>query len=69
MRREVKKPVRKVEVKGRMDLANFTLSSVGDKLRAAIASGEFSGFRRLNMRGEQWTPGIGIPRGPRRWAS
>ena len=69
MRREVKKPVRKVEVKGRMDLANFTLSSVGDKLRAAIASGEFSGFRRLNMRGEQWTPGIGILRGPRRWAS
>jgi hypothetical protein len=59
---EVKRPIKKVEVKGRMDLKNFVLSSSGDKLNKAMQLGEFSGFRRLNTRGEQWKPGIGIPR-------
>lgn len=62
IKREVKRPIAKQEVKGRMDLENFDLSSSGDKLRAAIKAGVFTGFRRLNARGEQWRPGIGIPR-------
>jgi len=62
IKREVRRPIAKVEVKGRMDLENFDLSSDGKKLRAAIAAGQFTGFRRLNARGEQWRPGIGIPR-------
>jgi hypothetical protein len=47
-----------------MDIENFTLSSTGDKLREAIEAGEFTGFRRLNARGEQWKPGTGIPPTP-----
>ncbi len=63
-KRKVKKPIAKREVKGRMDLENFTLSSNGEKLRAAIEAGEFTGFKRLNARGEQWKPGTGIPPAP-----
>lgn len=68
IKREVRKPIAKLEVKGRAhaqrggDLENFDLSGDGDKLRAAIKAGVFTGFRRLNARGEQWRPGIGIPR-------
>ncbi|MGZ3299320.1 MAG: hypothetical protein ACXWPK_00215 [Isosphaeraceae bacterium] len=62
LRREVKKPIAKREVKGRMDIENFDISSDGEKLKAAIKAGVFTGFRRLNARGEQWRPGIGIPR-------
>lgn len=64
-KREVKKPIPKREVKGRLDLNNFTLSSNGETLRAAIEAGEFTGFRRFNARGEQWKPGTGIPAAPR----
>ena len=60
-KREVKKPIPKREVKGRMDLENFDISSSGEKLKKAIEAGEFTGFRRLNARGEQWKPGMGIP--------
>src|SRR5271166_274907 len=59
-KREIKKPIAKIEVKGRLDIENFTLSSNGEKLRAAAEAGEFTGFRRLNARAEQWKP----PRGP-----
>ena len=62
IKREVRRPIAKVEVKGRMDLENFDLSSDGGKLKSAIAAGQFTGFRRLNARGEQWRTGIGIPR-------
>ncbi len=68
-KREVKKPIPKREIKGRMDLENFDISSSGEKLKKAIEAGEFTGFRRLNFRGEQWKPGTGIPpapAGPRR---
>ena len=58
---EFLKPIFKVPL-GRMDIANFDISSNGEKLKAAIAAGQFTGFRRLNARGEQWRPGIGIPR-------
>jgi hypothetical protein len=63
-KREVKRPIEKREVKGRLDIENFTLSSTGEKLREAIEAGEFTGFRRLNARGEQWRPGTGIPPAP-----
>ncbi len=66
VKREVKKPIAKKEVKGRLDIENFTLSTDGEKLRAAIEAGEFTGFRRLNARGEQWKPGTGIPPAPPR---
>ncbi len=62
LKREVRRPIAKQEVRGRIDIENFDLSSSGDKLRAAVAAGVFTGFRRLNARGEQWRPGIGIPR-------
>ncbi len=63
-KREVKKPIPKREVKGRMDLENFDISSSGEKLKQAIEAGQFSGFRRLNARGEQWKPGTRIPPAP-----
>ena len=57
-------PIPKRMVRGRMDMENFTISSTGEKLRAAIEAGQFTGFRRLNARGEQWKPGTGIPPAP-----
>ena len=62
VKRQVRRPIARVEVKGRMDIENFDLSGSDVKLKAAIKAGEFTGFRRLNARGEQWRPGIGIPR-------
>ena len=55
-KRPVKRAIPKVDI-GRTDIENFTLSSDGDKIREASAAGRFSGFRRLNTRGEQWQPG------------
>lgn len=68
IKREVRRPLARVDVKGRAhaqrggDIENFDLSGSDVKLRAAIKAGVFTGFRRLNARGEQWRPGIGIPR-------
>jgi len=68
LKREVRRPIARQEVfagasaRGRMDIENFDLSGSDVKLKAAIKAGVFTGFRRLNARGEQWRPGIGIPR-------
>ncbi len=59
----VRRPVRTVPIPGRTDLENMDLAGGEAEIRAAMAAGRFPGFRRLNMRGEQWKPGPGIPVG------
>ncbi len=59
----VRQPIRKVEVRRNIDLSEYDLSGDQSQLEKAIEAGEFSGFRRLNARGEQWKPGQGIPAG------
>jgi len=59
----VRRQVRKIEIPGRMDLENIDLAGNEAEIRRAMAAGRFTGFRRLNMRGEQWKPGAGIPVG------
>ena len=61
-KKEVKKPIRKIMQFGRLDLSRFDLSGGGSSMRAAIAAGLATGFRRLNTVGEKWKPGIQIPR-------
>jgi len=56
----VRQPIRKIEIPGRMDLENMTLAGNEAEIRRAMAAGRFPGFRRLNMRGEQWKPGHGL---------
>lgn len=57
---EIKRPIRKIPVVGRIDLENMTLAGDEDLIRRAIAAGQFTGFRRLNARGEKWKPGSGV---------
>jgi len=57
---EVLRPVRKIEVKGRVDLENFDLMGGEALVKRAISAGTFTGFRRLNARGERWKPGRGL---------
>ncbi|HMF38318.1 MAG TPA: hypothetical protein VKF17_16865 [Isosphaeraceae bacterium] len=57
----IRRPIRKIEIPGRMDLENMDLAGGEAEIRRAIAAGRFPGFRRLNLRGEQWKPGAGIP--------
>ena len=59
--------VPKRPVKGRLDLENLDIAGPVEPIKRAIEAGRFSGFRRLNLRGEQWKPGPGIgpaPAGP-----
>jgi hypothetical protein len=63
------RPVAKREVRGRngvgrTDIENFDLAGDESLVRRAIEKGTFTGFRRLNARGEKWTPGTGL--GPAR---
>ncbi len=52
-----KTPIKKVKITGEIDLENFDLVPGADnEIRKAIAAKRFPGFRRLNMRGEQWKP-------------
>ncbi len=60
----VRQPIRKVEVKRTIDLSEYDLSGDQTQIEKAIEAGQFSGFRRLNARGEQWKPGIGIAEPP-----
>ncbi len=61
--RQVRKPVATVSV--RQNLEDYDLFP-GAKpiIEKAMAEGRFSGFRRLNARGEQWRPGQGLGPGP-----
>ncbi len=60
----VRQPIRTVEVRRNIDLSGYDLSGDQSQLKKAIEAGQFSGFRRLNARGEQWKPGPGFPAGP-----
>jgi len=62
---EILKPIAKREVKGRFDFKNMDLWE-GEEglLRRATKAGTFSGFRRLNARGEKWRPGHGLSNPP-----
>lgn len=53
----VLKPVRKVPI-GRTDLENMTAGAGArdSETLAAIAAGQHTGFRRLNLAGEKWKP-------------
>src|SRR5271157_352478 len=53
----VRQPIHKIEIPGRMDLENIDLAGNEAEIRRAMTEGRFTGFRRLNMRGEQWKPG------------
>ncbi len=60
----VRQPIRKVQVTGRTDLEKMDLMGDEALIKRAIDAGTFTGFRRLNARGEQWfKPGtrIGMP--------
>ncbi len=53
----VRQPIRTAPIPGRMDLANMDLAGGEPQIQAAMATGRFTGFRRMNTRGEQWKPG------------
>jgi len=55
----VLKPV--TEIKGRLDIRNMVVSGGESQIEKAIEAGRFPGFRRLNMRGEQWKPQNNMP--------
>src|SRR5208283_5535854 len=62
--RQVRKPIPKVTV--RQNLEDYDLfPGAKSVIEKAIAEGRFSGFRRLNARGEQWKPGHGLGPGPK----
>jgi len=61
--RQVRRQVPKVSI-GRTDLENIDLAGNETEIRRAISEGTFTGFRRLNARGEQWKPGHGLGPGP-----
>ncbi len=63
------KSIAKREAKGQIDFQNMDLWK-GDEalINRATKAGTFTGFRRLNARGEHWQPGNGLvprPRTPR----
>ncbi|MGA7500282.1 MAG: hypothetical protein WBX00_26420 [Isosphaeraceae bacterium] len=61
---EVLRPIAKTEIGG-TNLAEYDLFPGAElQIRRAIEAGTFSGFRRLNARGEQWRPGQGLGSGP-----
>ncbi len=61
---EILRPIAKKEIKGRFDFENMDLfEGAEERLKRAVAEGQVTGFRRLNMRGEQWKPGTGIGTG------
>src|SRR5208283_3450845 len=61
--RQVRKPIPEVTV--RQNLEDYDLfPGAKSVIEKAIAEGRFPGFRRLNARGEQWKPGMGIPPAP-----
>jgi len=62
--RQVRKPLPKVTFMGRVDLENMDLAGHEAQIQKAIEAGRFTGFRRLNARGEQWKPGHGLGPGP-----
>lgn len=50
----------KREIHGRVDIKNIDVSGHEELIKREIAAGRFTGFRRLNVRGEQWKPGAGL---------
>jgi hypothetical protein len=54
---EFLRPIRKIEIKGHLDITEFDLGGDQVRIERSIKAGQFSGFRRLNARGEQWVPG------------
>ncbi len=67
-KRVVKQPIRKIPLTGRIDLQNMDLMGDEALIKHAIDAGQFSGFRRLNARGEKWVPGGGAANQSTPWS-
>ncbi len=64
----IRTPIRKIPVTGRIDLQNMDLMGDEGLIKRAIDAGQFTGFRRLNARGERWVAGGGAANEPTPWS-